>query len=113
MADIDALVELTGRLRRHAKAMDNHFGPSETMPIPMGWELEEAADALEAERSKRVRLEEALRAADYLIDRYRSVHSGQRVRDLDEAEVSYSCARAALSHSSSKGRATMGERGAP
>ena len=42
------------------------------------------------------RLREALRAADYLIDRLRNAWRGKSVRDMDEAEVAYIAARSAL-----------------
>jgi hypothetical protein len=48
-----------------------------------------------AARERVTALEKALATADYLVDRYRILHVGGRVRDLDEAEVAYS--RALLS----------------
>lgn len=38
-----------------------------------------------------------VRAADYLIDRYRAVARGESVRDLDEAIIAYEGAKARLS----------------
>lgn len=42
------------------------------------------------------RLRAGLERAEYLIDRYRTLHSGKPVRDLDEAEASFRRARSLL-----------------
>lgn len=62
--------EIAARLKRHAKTMDSHFGPPETMAVPMGWELDEAAALIEAQAAtltERDREIERLRTAlDYI-----------------------------------------------
>ncbi len=57
----------------------------------------EAAEASASALRDRVAvLESALKASEYLNDRYRRCHAGKPVRDLDEAEAAFAAARAAL-----------------
>jgi hypothetical protein len=53
------------------------------------------ADEIMALRARAARLEEALRAADYLLDRLHAVQRKTAVRDLEEAYSAYGAARRA------------------
>lgn len=46
MTKPDEYIAMAESLERHAKTMDNHPGPAECVPVPMSYELEDAATAL-------------------------------------------------------------------